>query len=156
MVARRAHNPEVVGSSPASATIKVLKSVDFSTFFIPVQDRFKRHQKMPFIIFPILLKRFLKPSAKANLIPPFSGNHRPAFPVAAKKPAETQCFRGFAAYSSLHRERSPDRFCRSSAAIRAALLTREAPTAMAPAEAAVFSPCWTNSGMSPLIRASRA
>ena len=27
-----AHNPEVVGSSPASATIKVLKSYDFRTF----------------------------------------------------------------------------------------------------------------------------
>ena len=30
--ARRAHNPEVVGSSPASATKKVLKSKDFRTF----------------------------------------------------------------------------------------------------------------------------
>ena len=33
MVARRAHNPEAVGSSPASATRKVLKSQDFRTFF---------------------------------------------------------------------------------------------------------------------------
>ena len=32
MVARRAHNPEVAGSSPVSATIKVLKSHDFRTF----------------------------------------------------------------------------------------------------------------------------
>ena len=32
LVARRAHNPEVVGSSPAPATIKVLKSCDFRTF----------------------------------------------------------------------------------------------------------------------------
>ena len=32
MEARRAHNPEVVGSSPASATKKVLKSKDFRTF----------------------------------------------------------------------------------------------------------------------------
>ena len=37
MVARRAHNPEVVGSSPASATIKTtvfeLKTVVFLTFW---------------------------------------------------------------------------------------------------------------------------
>ena len=33
LVARRAHNPEAVGSSPASATRKVLKSQDFRTFF---------------------------------------------------------------------------------------------------------------------------
>ena len=32
LVARRAHNPEVAGSSPVSATIKVLKSQDFRTF----------------------------------------------------------------------------------------------------------------------------
>ena len=30
---RLPHNPEVAGSSPVSATRKVLKSVDFSTFF---------------------------------------------------------------------------------------------------------------------------
>ena len=35
LVARRAHNPEAVGSSPASATRKVLKSSDFRTFFLP-------------------------------------------------------------------------------------------------------------------------
>ncbi len=37
MVARRAHNPEVVGSSPASATIKIpgihYEYRDFSNFF---------------------------------------------------------------------------------------------------------------------------
>ena len=32
LVARRAHNPEVAGSSPVSATINVLKSQDFRTF----------------------------------------------------------------------------------------------------------------------------
>ena len=32
LVARRAHNPEVAGSSPVSATTKVLKSSDFRTF----------------------------------------------------------------------------------------------------------------------------
>ena len=32
LVARRAHNPEVAGSSPVSATIKVLKFCDFRTF----------------------------------------------------------------------------------------------------------------------------
>ena len=32
LVARRAHNPEVAGSSPVSATIKVLKLQDFRTF----------------------------------------------------------------------------------------------------------------------------
>ena len=31
------HNPEVVGSSPASATIKVLKSYDFRTFYCTLQ-----------------------------------------------------------------------------------------------------------------------
>ena len=31
--ARRAHNPEVVGSSPASATIKVPKTTRFSELF---------------------------------------------------------------------------------------------------------------------------
>ena len=33
MEARRAHNPEVVGSSPASATIKVPKTTRFSELF---------------------------------------------------------------------------------------------------------------------------
>ena len=33
LVARRAHNPEVVGSSPASATIKVPKTIRFSELF---------------------------------------------------------------------------------------------------------------------------
>ena len=32
LVARRAHNPEVVGSNPSPATIKDLKSQDFRTF----------------------------------------------------------------------------------------------------------------------------
>ena len=32
LVARRAHNPEVVGSNPSPATTKVLKSQDFRTF----------------------------------------------------------------------------------------------------------------------------
>ena len=32
LVARRTHNPEVVGSNPSPATIKVLKSQDFRTF----------------------------------------------------------------------------------------------------------------------------
>ena len=32
LVARRAHNPEVVGSNPSPATIKVLESYDFRTF----------------------------------------------------------------------------------------------------------------------------
>ena len=32
LVARRAHNPEVVGSNPSPATIKVLKLQDFGTF----------------------------------------------------------------------------------------------------------------------------
>ena len=32
LAARRAHNPEVVGSSPASATKKVPKSLDLGTF----------------------------------------------------------------------------------------------------------------------------
>ena len=34
LVARRAHNPEVVGSNPSPATIKVLKSYDFRTFSV--------------------------------------------------------------------------------------------------------------------------
>ena len=34
LVARRAHNPEVAGSSPVSVTIKVLKSQDFRTFLL--------------------------------------------------------------------------------------------------------------------------
>ena len=33
LVARRAHNPEVVGSNPSPATTEVLKSQDFRTFF---------------------------------------------------------------------------------------------------------------------------
>ena len=33
LVARRAHNPEVVGSSPASATIKSPEIVRFQDFF---------------------------------------------------------------------------------------------------------------------------
>ena len=32
LVARRAHNPEVVGSSPASATKKVPKAIGFRDF----------------------------------------------------------------------------------------------------------------------------
>ena len=32
LAARRAHNPEVVGSNPSPATTKVLKSFDFRTF----------------------------------------------------------------------------------------------------------------------------
>ena len=43
MVARRAHNPEVVGSSPASATIKTpdfdKKSGVFLTFWSKMDDR---------------------------------------------------------------------------------------------------------------------
>ena len=34
LVARRAHNPEVVGSSPASATIKSPEIVRFQDFFL--------------------------------------------------------------------------------------------------------------------------
>ena len=43
LVARRAHNPEVAGSSPVSATINVLKSQDFRTFslFFYQKDRAK-------------------------------------------------------------------------------------------------------------------
>ena len=35
MEARRAHNPEVVGSSPASATKKVPNSIELGTFLMP-------------------------------------------------------------------------------------------------------------------------
>ena len=37
--ARRAHNPEVVGSSPASATIKSPEIVRFQDFFLRFRDR---------------------------------------------------------------------------------------------------------------------
>ena len=37
LVARRAHNPEVVGSSPASATIKSPEIVRFQDFFLHLE-----------------------------------------------------------------------------------------------------------------------
>ena len=39
LVARRAHNPEVVGSSPASATIKSPEIVRFQDFFLLFMGR---------------------------------------------------------------------------------------------------------------------
>ena len=39
LVARRAHNPEVVGSSPASATIKSPEIVRFQDFFLCFRSR---------------------------------------------------------------------------------------------------------------------
>ena len=48
MEARRAHNPEVVGSSPASATKKVLKSRDFRTFsFVSMPKSWTKFSRNP-------------------------------------------------------------------------------------------------------------
>ena len=52
-VARRAHNPEVAGSNPVSATRKVLKSVDFRTFFILLR---------PITYLPFFLAQTLTPT----------------------------------------------------------------------------------------------
>ena len=51
--ARRAHNPEVVGSSPASATIKSPEIVRFQDFFLrfagrKVRRRILRFSEKPF------------------------------------------------------------------------------------------------------------
>ena len=51
--ARRAHNPEVVGSSPASATIKSPEIVRFQDFFLlfkgrKVQRKILRFYRKPF------------------------------------------------------------------------------------------------------------
>ena len=43
MVARRAHNPEVVGSNPSPATTKVLKSQDFRTFSALIGSKSSAH-----------------------------------------------------------------------------------------------------------------
>ena len=40
LVARRAHNPKVVGSSPASATTKALEKS--KAFFMPITERPRR------------------------------------------------------------------------------------------------------------------
>ena len=53
LVARRAHNPEVVGSSPASATIKSPEIVRFQDFFLlfkggKVQSKILRIRRKPF------------------------------------------------------------------------------------------------------------
>ena len=53
MVARRAHNPEVVGSSPASATIKSPEIVRFQDFFLrfngqKVRGLFLQIRRKPF------------------------------------------------------------------------------------------------------------
>ena len=44
LAARRAHNPEAAGSSPAAATIKDLKSRDFRSFlsFLAGKSRIKK------------------------------------------------------------------------------------------------------------------
>ena len=51
--ARRAHNPEVVGSSPASATIKSPEITRFQDFFScfgrqKIRDRILRIRRKPF------------------------------------------------------------------------------------------------------------
>ena len=53
LVARRAHNPEVVGSSPASATIKSPEIVRFQDFFLrfngqKVRGLFLQIRRKPF------------------------------------------------------------------------------------------------------------
>ena len=51
LVARRAHNPEVVGSNPSPATTKVLKSQDFRTFsafmWLKSSDGFRQNRADP-------------------------------------------------------------------------------------------------------------
>ena len=52
LVARRAHNPEVVGSNPSPATTKVLKSQDFRTFSALMRSKssadFRRNHADPY------------------------------------------------------------------------------------------------------------
>ena len=52
LVARRAHNPEVVGSNPSPATTKVLKSQDFRTFSVLIGSKsaahFRRNRADPY------------------------------------------------------------------------------------------------------------
>ena len=43
LVARRAHNPEVVGSNPSPATTKVLKLQDFRTFSALIELKSSAH-----------------------------------------------------------------------------------------------------------------
>ena len=50
--ARRAHNPEVVGSSPASATIKSPEIVRFQDFFLRFSGRKVRRKILRFLAKP--------------------------------------------------------------------------------------------------------
>ena len=50
--ARRAHNPEVVGSSPASATIKSPEIVRFQDFFLLFAGRKVRSKFLRFLVKP--------------------------------------------------------------------------------------------------------